>query len=237
MAFFRPFLGLFAPWHGGTGVAGAQIARKSGPMRTETPNTSFLARRSQLLAALGAFALAACDQLHLGAKPQFASIDITGADYAKGFELPDANGVVRRLSEFNGRVVVVFFGFVQCPDVCPTTLAELAETKKLLGKQGAKLQTVFVTVDPERDTPAVLKAYMADFDADAIALIPSAQALAALAKDFKVYYKKVAGSTPTSYSMDHSANGFVFDPQGRIRLVARYGMGAKALAKDIAQLL
>jgi protein SCO1/2 len=123
-------------------------------------------------------------------------------------------------------VVVVFFGFTQCPDVCPTALAELAEVKRMLGKDGDKLQGIFVTVDPERDTPEVLKAYMANFDPSFLALRGTPEQLAAMAKDFKVYYKKVDGKTPTSYTMDHSAGSFVYDTQGRMRLYTRYGSGA-----------
>jgi protein SCO1 len=199
---------------------------------------SKLSLRRLLLAATGAMALTGCDKLGIGAAaPQFVGIDITGADYAKGFELTDANGKPRKLSDFAGQVVVVFFGFVQCPDVCPTTLAEIAEARKLLGKNGSKLQGVFITLDPERDTPEVMRAYTKGFDDSLVALIPTLAQLPALAKDFKVFYKKVPGKTDTSYTLDHTANGYVFDPQGRIRLVARYGMGAKALAADVAALL
>ncbi|HSV47157.1 MAG TPA: SCO family protein [Ramlibacter sp.] len=168
---------------------------------------------------------------------QFKSVDITGADYARDFRLPDHNGVERSLKDFQGKVVVVFFGFTQCPDVCPTTLTELAEVKKLLGKDGDRLQPLFVTVDPERDTPALLKAYMANFDPTFLALRAAPEQLAAMAKDFKVYYKKVEGKTPTSYTMDHSAASYVYDPQGRLRLYTRYGSGVQALASDIRLLL
>ncbi len=178
-------------------------------------------------------------------KPSFVSIDVTGADYAKDFAmvgpqggpLKDHNGQPRAIKDFAGKVVVVFFGYTQCPDVCPTTMAELAEVKKLLGKDGDKLQAVFITVDPARDTPEVLKAYMANFDPAFLALIPSAAQLPELAKYYKVYYKKVDGKTPTSYTMDHSAGSFVYDTRGQLRLYTRYGSGAKALASDIAQLL
>jgi protein SCO1/2 len=174
-------------------------------------------------------------------KPSFVSIDITGADYAKDFALPapvkDHNGQGRSIKDFNGKVTVLFFGYTQCPDVCPTTMAEMAEVKKLLGKDGDKLQALFVTVDPARDTPEVLKAYMTNFDPSFLALIPDADKLPDLAKNFKVYYKKVDGKTPTSYTMDHSAGSFVYDTSGRLRLYTRYGSGAKALASDIAQLL
>jgi protein SCO1 len=189
--------------------------------------------RRPFLALLGAAALAGCAD----SKPQFKSIDLTGADYAKDFQLPDADGKLRSLQEFRGKAVVVFFGFTQCPDVCPTTLAELAQAKKLLGPQGDKVQGVFITVDPERDTPQVLKAYMANFDPGFVALRGTPEQTAAVAKEFKVYYKKVEGKTPTSYTMDHSAASFVYDAQGRLRLYTRYGLGAQALADDLKLLL
>ena len=171
-------------------------------------------------------------------KPSFTSIDVTGADYAKGFSLTDHNGKQRTLQDFAGKVVVVFFGYTQCPDVCPTSMAELAEIRKSLGPDGARLQAIFITVDPERDTPQVLKAYMANFDPTFLALRPSSpEQLAALAKDFKVYYKKVEGTTATSYTMDHSAGSYVYDTKGQLRLFTRYGSGATALAGDIRQLL
>ena len=186
-------------------------------------------RRFALLTLL----VAACTD----SKPQFKAVDITGAEYAKDFQLPDANGQVRGLKDFQGKAVVVFFGYTQCPDVCPTTLTELAQAKKLLGADGAKVQGVFITVDPERDTPEVLKAYMANFDPSFVALRGSPEQTAAVAKDFKVYYKKVEGKTPTSYTMDHSAASYVYDPQGRLRLYTRYGTGPQALADDLKLLL
>ena len=188
--------------------------------------------RGAVLGAL-AGAVAACSP----AKPQFASIDVTGADYAKDFALTDHNGQPRSLKDFQGKVVVMFFGFTQCPDVCPTALAELSEVKKLLGKDGERAQALFVTVDPERDTPELLKAYMANFDPSFLALRASPEQLAAMAKDFKLYYKKVEGKTPTSYTMDHTAASYVYDPQGRLRLYTRAGTGAQALASDIRMLL
>jgi protein SCO1 len=184
--------------------------------------------------SMGAMAvLTACSEQ----KPSFASVDVTGANYAKDFELTDHNGQLRHLTDFKGKVVVVFFGFTQCPDVCPTSMAELAEVKQLLGKDGDRLQGLFVTVDPERDTPEVLKAYMGNFDPSFLALSTTPEKLAVLAKDYKVYYKKVEGKTPTSYTMDHSAGSYIYDPQGNLRLFTRYGSGAKVLASDIAQLL
>lgn len=168
---------------------------------------------------------------------QFRGVDITGADYARDLPLTDHNGQARSIKDFAGKVVVVFFGFTQCPDVCPTAMAELAEVKKALGKDGDKLQGIFVTVDPERDTPEVLKAYMANFDPSFLALRGTPEQLAAVAKDFKIYYKKVEGKTPTSYSMDHSAGSYVYDTAGRLRIYNRYGSGAQALTEDVRALL
>lgn len=190
-------------------------------------------RRSVLLSLAAAGLLAACGEK----KPQFASVDLTGADYARNFQLPDQTGKLRSLAEFQGKVVVLFFGYTQCPDVCPTTMTELAQVKKLLGADGDKLQAVFVTVDPERDTPEVLQAYMASFDPSFVALRGTPEQVAATAKDFKVFYKKTEGKTPTSYSMDHSAASYVYDTKGQLRLYTRYGSGAQALASDIKLLL
>ena len=189
--------------------------------------------RRFLCAALAALALAACSP----EKPRFNSIDITGADYAKGFTLTDHNGQSRSLSDFKDKVVVVFFGYTQCPDVCPTSMTELAEIKRLLAYDGDKLQGVFVTVDPARDTTELLKAYMTNFDPSFMAFTPTNEQLAVVAKDYKIYYKRVEGQTPTSYSMDHSAGSYVYDTQGNLRLYSRYGSGAKVLAQDIQTLL
>jgi protein SCO1 len=132
---------------------------------------------------------------------------------------------------------VLFFGYTQCPDVCPTTLSEIAQAKQLLGPDGARLQGVFVTLDPERDTPQVLKAYLANFDPTFVALRGTLQQTAAVAKDFKIFYQKVPGKTPGSYTLDHSAAAYVYDPDGRLRLYTRYGSGPQALASDVKLLL
>ncbi len=189
--------------------------------------------RMRWLLFLLAFGLSACSPERV----QFQSIDITGADYAKTFTLTDHNGQARSLSDFKGKVVVLFFGYTQCPDVCPTSMVELAEVKRLLGSDGEKLQGVFVTVDPARDTTDLLKAYMANFDPTFVAFVPTADELADVAKRFKIYYKKQEGKTPTSYTMDHSAGSYVYDTQGNVRLYSRYGSGAKVLAQDIQTLL
>ena len=170
-------------------------------------------------------------------KENFASVDITGADYAKDFELTDHNGVVRHISDFKGKVVVLFFGYTQCPDVCPTTMAELAEVKKSLGKDGARLQPLFVTLDPERDTPELLKAYAENFDPSVLALRTTPDKLVGVAKDFKIYYKKMDGRTPDSYTLDHSAGSYIYDAQSRVRLYAHYGSSVAELTRDIQTLL
>jgi protein SCO1/2 len=170
-------------------------------------------------------------------KPTFKAIDLTGADYAQGFQLKDQFGQERTLADFKGQVVVVFFGFTQCPDFCPTTLTEWVQVKKALGEKGKKLQAVFITVDPERDQPEVLKEYMANFDPSFLALIPSMDELPALAKSYKIYYKKVPGPTPTSYTMDHQAGTYIYDTEGQLRLYARYGLGPVAVTEDIGKLL
>ena len=187
-----------------------------------------------------AFLLAAAASLLMGCdsgKPAFKGVDITGADYAQGFELTDQHGQVRTLKDFDGRVVIVFFGYTQCPDVCPTSMQELAQVKQLLGPDGDKLAGVFITVDPERDTLELLKAYMESFDPGFVALRPTLDQLPQVTKAFKIYYKKVEGQTPTSYTMDHSAGSYTFDAKGRVRLYNRYGSGAQALADDVKLLL
>ena len=197
--------------------------------------------KRQALRTLAWFGVAAAAGVQLAgcteAKPSFNAVDITGADYARDFSLADADGKVRTLADFKGKAVVLFFGYAQCPDVCPTTMSEMAQVKQQLGADGDKLQVVFVTVDPARDTPEVMKAYMGAFDPSFVALIPTPDQLAAVAKDFKVYFKKVDGKTPTSYSMDHSAASFVYDPQGRLRLYARYGAGVTPMVADLRTLL
>jgi protein SCO1/2 len=193
-----------------------------------------LDRRLILLAA--AALLLGCDAAP-GPKPAFKGVDITGADYAKELNLPDADGKPRRLADFKGKVTVVFFGYTQCPDVCPTTLVELAQVKKALGADGERVQGVFVTVDPERDTPELLKAYVANFGADFVALRGTPDETKAAAKNFKVFYNKVPGQSASSYTVDHTAGSYVFDAQGRVRLFTRYGTGADALAADLKILL
>ena len=189
-------------------------------------------RRSLLLATT---ALAACSAET--PKPAFKNIDITGAAYAKSLSLPDVDGKTRTLADFSGKVAIVFFGFAQCPDVCPTTMAEIADVRQKLGAAGAKVQPVFVTVDPERDTAAVLKDYVRPFGADVIALRGTLEQTKATARDFKIFFAKVPGKTEGSYTIDHTAGSFIFDTKGQVRLFVRYGGGADALASDLKLLI
>jgi protein SCO1 len=199
-----------------------------------TVNDVDVSRRSMLAASVS---LAALLSVGCSDAPPFQGIDITGADYAQNFDLTDQNGLRRTMADFKGQVVVVFFGFTQCPDVCPTSLTELAQAKALLGEDGKRMQGLFISVDPERDTPEVMREYMASFDPSFLALYTDLDKLPDLAKSFKVYYKKVDGPTPTSYTMDHSAGSYVFDTQGRLRLYHRYNSGAQGLASDLKRLL
>jgi protein SCO1/2 len=178
--------------------------------------------------------LAACSP-----KQEFKNIDITGGTaFGKDFSLLDSDGKVRTLADFKGKVVVMFFGYTQCPDVCPTTLTEMQQAMALLGKQSDKVQVIFVTVDPERDTAAILKQYVPAFDKSFIGLRPADDAaLEKVTKDFKIYYRKVPGSSPGSYTMDHTAGSYAFDPEGRLRLYIKHAQGPETLAHDLKELL
>ena len=194
-------------------------------------------RRSLAAMACAVVLLAGCDRLGGGAKPQFSGIDITGAEYARELSLPDTSGQVRSLADFKGKVLVVFFGYTQCPDVCPGTMNELALVKQQLGSAGERVQGIFVSLDPERDTPEVLKAYVASFGPDIVALRGTLEQTQAAAKEFKVFFAKSPGKTEGSYSIDHTAGSYVFDDKGRVRLFERYGTGPEPLKKDLALLL
>jgi protein SCO1 len=178
-------------------------------------------------------ALGACQQGESG----FRATDITGAGFGRDFALTDHTGKPRTLADFRGKVVVIFFGFTHCPDVCPTTLAELAAALKKLGGDGDRVQVLLVTVDPERDTPQILSQYVAAFDPRFLALRGTSDETARVAKEFKIVYQKVAGARPDSYTMDHSAGTYIFDTQGRLRVYVSYGQGPEVLAHDIALLL
>ena len=187
-----------------------------------------------IVAALAVF-IAGCNRAGDAAAPGFRGIDLTGAPYGRNFRLTDADGRERTLADYKGKAVLMYFGFVQCPDVCPTALIRAAKVKQLLGADGDKLQVIFITVDPERDTPEVIKAYTAAFDPSFIGLYGDAKRTRETADEFKVYYKQVP--TGSSYTMDHSALSYAFDPQGRLRLALRHEQTAEDYAHDLRQLL
>jgi protein SCO1/2 len=184
--------------------------------------------------ALASVLLAGCDS-----KPAFTNLDITGnTQFGSDFSLPDSSGKVRTLGDFKGKVVVLFFGYTHCPDVCPTTLAELAQTMQKLGDDAKRVQVLMVTVDPARDTPPILTEYVGAFSPSFVALRPADTAqLVKITKDFRVYYAQVPGKTPGDYTMDHTAASYVFDPQGKLRLFARDGQGVDPWVHDLKLLL
>ena len=169
--------------------------------------------------------------------PKFRSTDVTGAEFGKELALTDHNGKPRTLADFRGKAVVVFFGYTHCPDVCPTTLADMAGVLKSLGAEAERVQVLFVTVDPERDTPEVLKQYVPAFDPRFLGLYGDLPATQRAAKEFKVFYELQPAKAPGAYTVDHSAQSFVFDPQGRLRLFVRPDRIAADLAADLKTLL
>jgi protein SCO1/2 len=189
-----------------------------------------------------AFALGSLLLLGLAAcgneAPAFQNLDITGnKQFGSDFALPDTNGKIRRLADFKGKAVVLFFGYTHCPDVCPTTMAELSQAMQQLGPDAARVQVLFVSIDPARDTPNVLSQYVSAFNPSFIALRPDDAQLAKLAKDFRVYYAKAKGKTADDYTMDHTAASYVFDPSGKLRLFVRDGQGAQPWVHDLKLLL
>lgn len=200
-------------------------------------NLSFHSTRRFVLragvAGVAAALLAACQPKKLA----FNSTDVSGSEIGQDLSLADHNGQARTLQDFKGKVLVVFFGFVQCPDVCPTTLAEFVQVRNELGKDADRVQVVFVTVDPERDTADVLRQYVTQFDPSFIGLRGDAEETARVAKSFKVFYAKVPGKEADSYTMDHTAGVYIYDPEGQLRLFARHNAGVQALSSDIKQLL
>ena len=192
---------------------------------------------SALMAAGVAPWLAACDPVTNVTQPSaFNGIDITGAEYAQGFALTDFNGVPRTLTDYRGKAVMLYFGFVQCPDVCPTALGRAAEVLQLLGPEAAqRVQLLFVTVDPERDTPELLREYMAAFDPSFMALTGSPEQIKATADAFRAYFRKVP--TGSTYTMDHTALTYLFDPAGKVRVALRHEQSAAEFAADVQRVL
>ncbi len=192
----------------------------------------------KLLAVAGCvLALAACDGKPPAPKVAFSSTDITGLGYGKALALTDHTGKQRTLADYQGKVVVIFFGYTHCPDVCPTTLAEMAQIRKQLGPDADKLQVLFVTLDPERDTQEALAGFVPAFDPSFVALRGDAAQTQKVAADFKVFLQKVKAKDSDAYTIDHTAATYVFDPQGRVRLFIRHGQDPAAVLNDIRQLI
>lgn len=209
-------------------------------MKRVTPVVSILAGLLMVLS------LTACGDKSTGggqemtlspANSAFINTDVTGLGYARDFALTDHTGKPRTLADYKGKAVVVFFGYTQCPDVCPTTMVEMADVMKELGPLASKVQVLFVTVDPERDTQELLSHYVPAFDPSFVGLYGDQAATDKVAKEFRVFYQKVPGKTPGSYTMDHTAGSYVFDPEGHIRLFIRHGQGADPIAHDLKLLL
>ncbi len=183
------------------------------------------------------FLLLAVVLLMACSKPAFNNVDITGVSYANELTLTDHTGARRTLADYRGKLIVIFFGFTQCPDVCPTTLQEMAEVRRGLGGDGEQVQVLFVTVDPERDTREVLAQYVPAFDPSFVGLYGTREEIASTAKNFKVFYQKAAGPTETSYTMDHTAGSYVIDKAGQPRLFLKHNQGAAPIIADLRRLL
>lgn len=194
-------------------------------------------RRALLGLAAATLALAGCDKLAPGSRTPFNGVDITGSDLGPDFRLTDHNGKERTLADFKGKAVAMFFGYTHCPDVCPTTLSDMANALKALGPDGQRVQVLFVTVDPKRDTPELLKGYVPAFNPTFLGLYGDAAATAKVTKDFKIYAAERPGKTPESYTVDHSAQTLVFDAKGKLRLMLAYGTPGDKIAADFRILL
>lgn len=189
----------------------------------------------KFLLVLCAALLAACSGGE--APPKFNSTDVSGADWGRELSLTDHNGKPRTLADFKGKAVILFFGYTQCPDICPTTLMASAQAMKLLASDADKVQVLFVTLDPARDTPQVLAKYAPAFNPTFLGLYGNEAATAAAAKEFKVFFQKQPGSTPESYTIDHTAASYAIDPQGRLRLYIKHGETPEQIAADVRLLL
>ncbi|QSI77618.1 SCO family protein [Niveibacterium microcysteis] len=190
--------------------------------------------RRRFLAVLAAALLGGCG---VSDAPKFHATDITGADYAKAFTLTDQHGKPRTLAEFKGKAVTVFFGYTQCPDVCPTNLSTMAQVVKLLGADGERLQVVFVTVDPERDTQQLLSEYMPAFHPTFLGLRGDAATTERVMKDFRIFAQKQGDIAGGNYTVDHTAGTYAYDPQGRLRLYIRHGETPQNIADDLRLLI
>jgi protein SCO1/2 len=189
-------------------------------------------RLATALLLTAALLLGACSESR-----RFVSTDLSMVDWGRDFALTDHQGKPRRLADFKGKAVVLFFGYTHCPDVCPTTLSTMREAMVLLGADAERVQVLFATLDPARDTPALLAQYVPAFHPSFLGLHGDEQTIATAAKDFKVFFVKRAGSTPDTYSVDHSTGSYAFDPAGKLRLLLRHGETPANVAADLKLLL
>jgi protein SCO1/2 len=187
-----------------------------------------------LLIVFIALTLQSCSQ-----QEKFANVDISGStSFSPVFELEDHHGQVRHLEDFKGKVLVVFFGYTQCPDVCPSTMFEMKKVMELLGKDADQVQVAFITLDPDRDTLELLEKYVPSFDARFLGLRPqSPEALEKIVKGYKIFYQKVPGKDPKYYTIDHTAGSFAIDKKGQLRLFIKHNQGEKNLADDLKKLV
>lgn len=192
---------------------------------------------SYFLSVLAIILLTACGSANNEEESSLFGTDITGADFATDFNLTDHNGQPRQLSDYQGKIVALFFGFTHCPDICPTTMADLASAMKLMGNQSDKVQVLFVTVDPERDTQEVLAKFVPSFDKRFVGLTGTPEQIDQTAKTFKIFYSKQQEVGQSGYSFDHSAGVYVFDQQGKIRIYLKYGQKPVEIAHDLSRLL
>lgn len=188
-----------------------------------------------LLTSLLMFGLSGCSEKQAANK--FNAIDITGAEFGKDFQLTDHTGKARTLADFKGKAVVIFFGYTNCPDVCPTTMSDVSQALKLLGIDADKVDVLFVTIDPARDTPKLLAQYVPAFNPRFIGLYGDEAATAKVAKEFRIFFQKNKSNSSGNYSVDHTAGTYVFDTAGRLRLFMKYGQGAESIAHDLRELL
>jgi protein SCO1/2 len=192
-------------------------------------------KRLATACALAAFLLAGCQPA--AQSPSFVATDISGAPFAGNFRLTDHNGQTRTLADFKGKAVAIFFGYIHCPDVCPTTLSDFAQALRQMGPDAARVQVIFVTVDPQRDTPELLKQFVPAFNPAFLGMFTDAESLKQLAKEYKVVYQKTSVKAADDYLIDHSAGTYVYDPEGRLRLLMPYGSSPDAIARDLKTLL
>lgn len=195
--------------------------------------TQLFHARAWIIAVLVAYSLLGCQK----SAETFKATDVSGAEFGREFRLTDHNGKSLTLQDFRGKVVVLFFGYMHCPDFCPTTLSQLSKAIDLLGEDGKRVQVLFVTLDPERDTADLMSRYVTSFNATFLGLGSSTTEVAAVAKEFRILYEKVSTATPGQYTLNHSTGTYIFDPLGRLRLYLGYGAESESIAHDIALLL